>query len=162
MKKPSPNKSSKGKTKRKSQDSGASPARRSAPSPTVKQRQYVAGRLAGKSKKQSALDAGYGPGMAKNPGQKIDAKPAVEQLFTQLLTAAGATDELLAKRVFQGLNATAVLRETLYADREVLINFAERREMTELVLKLKGYLIDKHELRMVRTLEEILEASHEQ
>lgn len=77
------------------------------------------------------------------------------------LEAAGATDELLARRVFEGLNADVVVRETLYANREVLIDFSERREMTELALKLRGHLIDKHELRMVRTLEEILEDSNE-
>jgi hypothetical protein len=41
----------------------------------------------------------------------------------------------------------------------VLVDFRERREMLELVLRLKGYLTDKHEVRTERTLEEILKAS---
>lgn len=49
----------------------------------------------------------------------------------------------------------------MYADREVLVDFSERREMTELALKLRGHLIDKHEHRIIRTLEEILEDSNE-
>ena len=98
--------------------------------------------------------------MAENAKQKIEAKPAVQALFTKMLEKAGATDALLARRVFEGLQANVVVRETLYANREVLVDFGERREMTELALKLKGHLIEKHELRMVRTLEEILEDSH--
>lgn len=51
--------------------------------------------------------------------------------------------------------------EGIITHRIHLVNFSERREMAELALKLKGHLIDKHELRMVRTLEEILEGSNE-
>jgi len=126
--------------------------------PSGRQRKYVAAVVRGKSKNQAKRAAGY----AENTkGKEIEAKPAVQSLFTQLLTKAGVTDELLAKRIYQGLHANVVARETATADREVFVDFPERRATTELSLKLKGYLIDKHELRMVRTLEEILEASHE-
>ena len=103
--------------------------------------------------------------MAENAKQKIEQKPAVQQLFIHVLEQAGATDALLAKRVFEGLNA----RDTKFAtyegeitDSQEVIDYGERREMTELALKLKGHLIEKHELRMVRTLEEILEASNDE
>jgi hypothetical protein len=54
-----------------------------------------------------------------------------------------------------------VSKETAYAKREVLVDFRERREMLELVLRLKGHLTDKHEVRRGRTLEEILAGSYD-
>lgn len=164
MKTKSPNKSRKGKRKPKLPGSTGSRARRSGRSPTVKQTKYVRGVVAGKTKKQAALDAGYGPGVAKNPGQKLDANPAVKALFTSLMEKAGVTDHLLACRLYQGLYAMQTkfaTHEGILADRRNLVDFAERREMLEIALKLKGHLIDKHELRLTRTLEEILEASRE-
>jgi hypothetical protein len=50
--------------------------------------------------------------------------------------------------------------ETAYAKREVLVDFRERREMVQLVLRLKGYLIERHDGRVSRTLEEIVEDSY--
>ncbi len=160
-KKKLPGKSGKAKKSSTSRGSTAFPGRRSARSPSVKQRKYVKARLEGKSKTAAAAEAGYAESVGKNAGQKLDSAIAVQQLFTALLETAGITDGLLAQRIREGLDANSVLRETMYADREVLIDFEERREMVELVLKLKGLLIDKHEHRMSRTLEEILEGSHE-
>jgi len=97
--------------------------------------------------------------MARNAKQKIEAKPAVQQLFTDLLDRAGVTDELLAERIREGLDATVVMRDTKYAGREVLIDFSERREMTQLATQLRGHLVDKHEVRD-KTLEDLLEGSH--
>lgn len=128
-----------------------------------RQRKYVTGVLAGKTKKKAATDAGYSKHTATKPKQ-IEAKPAVRQLFTELLEAQGITDGLLAKRIYQGLFAMetkTASSEGRITDKVHLVAFAERREMLELALKLKGHLIDKHELRMVRTLEQILEDSHE-
>jgi len=122
-------------------------------------RKYVTGILSGKTKKQAALDAGYAPSTADNAKQKIE-RPAVRELFTDVLEKAGATDEKLAKRIAEGLDATVVARETKHASREVLIDFSERRETGELLTKLKGYLVQKLELRD-KTLEQILEDSNE-
>jgi len=61
---------------------------------------------------------------------------------------------------FLYVNSCDAIKETAYAKREVLVDFRERREMVELVLRLKGYLTDKHEVWAERTLEEILEASY--
>jgi len=125
--------------------------------PSGRQRKYVAGVVHGKSKQQAKRVAGYAE---STKGKDIEAKPAVQSLFTKLLESAGVTDQLLARRIHQGLHANVVARETATAKREVLVDYPERRGMVELSLKLKGHLIDKHELRMVRTLEEILEDSH--
>jgi len=98
--------------------------------------------------------------MAKNAKQKIDEKPGVQKLFAELLEDAGVTNPLLARRVREGLEATVVQRATGYARREVFIDFSERREMLELVLKLKGLLVEKHEHSGRLTLEQLLEESH--
>ena len=74
--------------------------------------------------------------------------------------ASGISDKQLGRRIAEGLNATIVLRATRYGKREVVVNFSERREMVQLVLRLKGYLIERHDVRVSRTLEEILEDSY--
>lgn len=83
----------------------------------------------------------------------------MEQLFEELLEDAGVTNPLLARRMHDGLHATTVARETLYAKREVLIDFSERREMLELALQVKGLLVEKHEHRGALTLEQLLDGS---
>jgi len=121
--------------------------------------------VAGATKKEAALEAGYAPSTAENAKAKIEERPAVQALFTQILELAGVTDKLLARRVYQGLHAMqtkTASHQGVIVDRVHLVDFAERREMTELSLKLRGHLIEKHELRMVKTLEEILEASNEE
>ncbi len=125
---------------------------------TGRQRQYVAGVMAGKTKLQAKREAGY---RDNTKGKEIEQRPAVAALFTKLMDQAGITDTLLARRIAQGLSANSVMRETQHADREVLIDFSERREMVELALKLKGHLIDTHEIRGSLTLEELLEGTHE-
>jgi len=140
--------------------SAALPGKRKAPDANPRQRQYVAGRLAGKSKKQAALDAGYGATTARHPKDKIERKPAVQGLFQELLEEAGVTNAVLARRLRDGLDASVVHHETKYSQREVHVDFSERREMSELVLRVKGLLIDKHQVQMVKTLEEILEESN--
>jgi hypothetical protein len=100
--------------------------------------------------------------MGKNAGQKLDAKPAVQKLFHDLLAKAGATDELLAKRIAEGLTAFDTKFSTYMGeitDSQDVIAFSERREMVELVLKVKGYLVDKHEIDAGPTLAELLEES---
>jgi hypothetical protein len=64
--------------------------------------------------------------------------------MAEILHAAGITDELLAERICQGLNATIVSKKTAYARREVLVDYRERRKMVELVLRLKGELTNEH------------------
>src|SRR5438105_1745839 len=88
-----------------SPDNGASPEVPSGKSPSVKQRKYVKGLLDGKSKKDAALDAGFTQSRADNAKQKIDDKPAVQQLFKDVLEAAGISDEILAQIALEGLSA---------------------------------------------------------
>jgi hypothetical protein len=80
-------------------------------------------------------------------------------LFRELLIQAGVTDALLAKRVYQGLHANVVSKETQHARREVLVDFKERREMVELAGKIKGLIVDKVEIDAGPTLADLLEES---
>jgi phage terminase small subunit len=73
---------------------------------------YVFGVLAGKSKTQSALDAGYSRCTPRTAREKIETKPAVRALFRKILEAAGITDELLAHRIREGFDATIILQAT--------------------------------------------------
>jgi phage terminase small subunit len=122
-------------------------------------RNYVKGVVEGKSKRQAAKDAGYSDTVASHPRRKLDKQPGIQALFQDILVKAGATDELLARRMYEGLNATVLVRETKYARREVLIDFKERREMAALVGKVKGVVVDKVEHEAGPTLAELLEES---
>ena len=133
--------------------------------PSQKQRDYVEKRIANprKPKAKVAREAGYADSIARNAGQKIEESKAVKELFTALLERRGITDDLLAKRLYQGLFAMETKTAQVdgkISDKLHLVSWSERRAYLELLLKLKGHLIDKHEIRMVRTLEEILEESN--
>lgn len=101
-----------------------------------KQREYLKGRMAGKSKRQAAREAGYSEAMARKPGAKVETEP-VKRAFAELLDEAGLTDELLAQRMKEGIDAEKANGGT---------DYRERREMAALALKLKGKLIEKHEV----------------
>ena len=79
--------------------------------------------------------------------------PRVQMFVVRSRTScrsSGISDEQLETRIAEGLNATIVLRATRYGKREVVVNFTERREMVQLVLRLKGYLIERHDVRVRR------------
>jgi hypothetical protein len=107
----------------------------------------VDGKLQGKSSAAAARAAGYAETVARKADEIIGGSPYVQAAMAEILHAAGVTDELLAERIWQGLNATIVSKKTAYARREVLIDYRERREMVELVLKLSGRLTNKHEIQ---------------
>ena len=142
---------------------GLKPPQKSAPRArarnlTIKQRKFLAATLEGKSSSQAARDAGYSESSSRHADRILE-RPTVKAAIEDILEAAGIGDELLAQRMRQGLDATVVHQATRYSRREVLVDFSERREMTELVLRVKGLLVEKHQVQMVKTLEEILEES---
>ena len=113
---------------------------------TLRQRQFIHEKLQGKSSAAAARTAEYSQSVARKADEIIGGSLHVQTAMAEILHAAGITDELLAERIWQGLNATIVSKKTAYAAREVLIDFKERREMTELVLRFKGHLVHKHEI----------------
>jgi len=126
---------------------------------TLRQRKFIAGKLKGHSSLQAARNAGYSERVSRKADAIISDSPHVHAVMNAILEAAGVSNERLARRMREGLDATVVHHQTMHSRREVLIDFGERREMVELALRVKGLLIDKHQVQMVKTLEEILEES---
>lgn len=112
--------------------------------------------MAGKRKTEAARAAGFSEPMALNAKQKIESRPSVRDLFSELCRKAKITDALLARRMREGLDATTVSKETRYAEREVLASFSERREMLSLILHGRGLLTDKVELDVGENLARVL------
>lgn len=148
------------KSPTKGRQKSVSPRARDEKTPSVRQRLYVRGVIAGKTKKRAARDAGYAKSTASNVKGKIESKKAVQQLFSELLERAGVSDKLLAKRIKEGLSATVVSKSTANAFREVLVDYGERREMAELAIRMKG-LQPAEKIEHKVTLEDLLAETHE-
>jgi hypothetical protein len=101
----------------------------------------------------------------------------VRQLFEEMMERAGVTLELMAQRIYEGLNATetrywqpkgprlvqvvnGAVTETPELISRTLISFSQRREMLVLCLRMRGLLADKHEVDAGPTLAELLEESY--
>ena len=129
---------------------------------THRQQKFVQGKLAGKSSRKAALEAGYSPSVADKANELINESPTVKAALTDLLESAGVTDRLLAQRIREGLDAMetklAISGGKITAQRR-FVDWSQRREMVELVLRLKGYLVNKHHVNAGPTLEELLEGS---
>lgn len=78
----------------------SSPAKRQRPI-TARERRYVEGRVAGKTKRQSALDAGYSESVAENTKQKIDCKPAVQDYLEACFDQQGLSLRALKEKARQ-------------------------------------------------------------
>ena len=66
---------------------------------------YVEGVMDGKTKKQSALDAGFTPSQATSASRSIEG-PITHQLLCRVLASAEVSLELLAQKLREGLDAT--------------------------------------------------------
>jgi hypothetical protein len=136
------------------------PTRPRPPNLTIKQRKFIDGKLQGKSSARAARDAGYSESVCRKADRFVSNSVKVRRSITGIMELAGITDEQLAQRVAGGLNATRVLNKTRHAKREVVVDFRERREMVELILRLKGLLTNRHDARVTGpTLAELLEES---
>jgi len=128
---------------------------------TIKQRKFIDGKLKGESSAEAARKAGYSESVARKADDIIGNSPSMQGAIAAILEGSGITDELLGKRIREGLDSTILLRRTKYAAREVVVDFGERREMVELILRSKGLLTQQHQVRLSGpTLEQLLEESH--
>lgn len=112
----------------------------------VKRRKVLAGLIAGKSKKQAALDAGHTSAMAENFKQKI--LPGLREEFQGELRNKVPNAKLI-QRIVEGLNAkeTKLTQfEGEFSDARHLVAFSERRRYVELACQLLGYLVEKVEI----------------
>lgn len=109
---------------------------------TPRAEKYIANVVAGMSKRQAALSAGYSNSMAHNATTQIET-PRVRMLLRDALESEGVTSELIAQKVKAGLDAQRVIYATkdgVITDTQEVTDFGERRQMTELAAKLRGDL----------------------
>ena len=119
------------------------PKKAKLPGLNLRQRKYVTGRLAGKSKKDSALGAGYSASMAKNAAAKIE-NVSVRRAFQELARKAVPAGKIL-KRLKEGLDATWVHQDGKRGKTSEPY-YRERREYLVLAAKLGGWYIEKKDI----------------
>lgn len=114
--------------------------RKKAPTITPRQAKYIANRLEGKSKKRSAIEAGYPEYMAHCAATKVET-PAVREAMTAALERRGLTTDFLAMRIAEGVDA----KKTVYAtfegeisDMKDFIDFEQRGRYIDRALELRG------------------------
>jgi hypothetical protein len=109
---------------------------------TLRKRLYLDGLAQGKTKQQSALDAGYAESTAKTAKAHIETAD-VQGAFAELIQAVIPSEKIVA-RIAEGLDATET---KLYAfqgmifDREDLIAWTERREYAKLAAEFGRYFV---------------------
>jgi hypothetical protein len=104
-----------------------------------RQREYVAGRLSGKSKRRSALDAGYSEMMANTAAKKIERPSVTDALRSALQDLIPI--EHLALRIAEGLDAEVTEFATFQGeicDERNFVDFGERRQYAALAAKVLG------------------------
>lgn len=132
---------------------------------TTRQRGFLEGKLAGQTDMRAALDAGYSESTARNAQQKILGRPSVARKFAEILEAAGISDERLAQRLAEGLDAREVKffqHEGKVISKRTVVDYSQRGRHLEIALKLKGHLISKHEVTGRLSLAEIVAAANTQ
>ena len=96
---------------------------------------------------EAAISAGYGSTYqaAAKQGKVNLENPKVQKLIREYLDAADVTDERIAARVSEGLDAMEA--KTFVIDGQIVtaapvVDFGERRKYIELACKMKGHLTD--------------------
>ena len=114
-----------------------------------RQRIYVEGVAAGKSRRQAALAAGYSQSSANNPGHNIE-RGRVREVFAELIRAT-VPPEMIVQRIREGLDAVEIkcfVHEGGVIYSRPLVNFIERRHYAELAARYGGYYVDKKEIEL--------------
>lgn len=100
--------------------------------PTVRQRKFVNGVIAGKTYSTAAIDAGF---KQSEYGSVLMKNEVVQKLLVQKMEQAGITDELLARKIMDGLEAKTLPRGkdgARYDDQPV------RKQFLDIVFKIRG------------------------
>jgi hypothetical protein len=95
-----------------------------------KKQAYVDARIAGKSKKQAALEAGYSKAMAEHPA-KIET-PDVKMAFTELIQQAIPPERGTLETKFFS-------HEGVVQDKREVVNWSERRQYAAMAAEMGGY-----------------------
>ena len=117
---------------------------------TLKQRKFWKGYTETHSLAEAARYAGS-KGKDNNSLHVIGSRmlQAISPSIPELLNAAGATDEILAKKTLEGLEAKKTMLasfEGKFTDERVLDDHPTRAKYIELLGRMKGAFVDKHEL----------------
>lgn len=107
-----------------------------------RENKYAEARLNGANPTMAAAIAGIKPENAYRGGKQLEQRPRVQQTFRQALEQAGVNNELIAKRIRQGLGATKLITSPTEPDKTV-VDFAERRQYSKLALEAMGELQSK-------------------
>ena len=73
----------------------------------------------------------------------------LELTFPEILSICGVTDDLIANKTFEGLNATRTMLASFqgkFLDSKEIDDFPTRSKYLELAARMKGHLIDKKEI----------------
>lgn len=105
----------------------------------IKQRNFVAGLLKGKTKAEAAVDAGY----SADYGSELAKTATVQNILAEAMQKAGITDNLIARKLREGLDAKTPPRKeggSQYPDQFV------RKQFLDVIFKLRGdYAPEKSE-----------------
>lgn len=111
----------------------------------LRARKVAAGLLAGKTRKQALLDAGYAPSTAAC-GRPVVQNPIFQQTYKEILDKAGATDELSGIVIAEAMRA-----ERREFDGEVLDKVPDHNVRLKAVAerhKVLSYYVDRVELEV--------------
>lgn len=101
---------------------------------------YIKGVAAGKTKRQSALDAGYAFATARNAHRDIET-PDTMAAFARLMRRRVPMHKI-GQRIAEGLDATETKlfqKDGVVTDERELVNWAERRASAQLAAEYAGY-----------------------
>jgi hypothetical protein len=109
---------------------------------SARKRMYLEGLAKGKTKRQSALDAGYAESVAKNAKAHIET-PDVRKAFSELIQQVIPAEKIVA-RIAEGLDAmeTKVFSfQGMVFDQTDMIAWSERREYAKLAAEYGEYFM---------------------
>lgn len=112
-----------------------------------RKRKYVKARASGKTKKDSALAAGYSEETAKKVKSHIET-PEVRAAFQKLIRKHIPASKVV-KRIQEGMDAMETKffqKDGIVTDSRDVISYSERRAYAELVAEYGGYHIPKAEV----------------
>lgn len=109
---------------------------------SARKRIYLESLVTGKTKRQSALDAGYAETVARTAKEHIET-PDVRKAFAALIQSVIPAEKIVA-RIAEGLDA---METKIYAfqgmisDQQELVAWSERREYAQLAAEWGGYFV---------------------
>jgi hypothetical protein len=115
----------------------------------LRRRKIIEAALDGKPLKEIAISTGLSPKSAAQQATKILQQPLAQQAFAQVMEAQGISDEFLAQKVRNLLDAKEIKyfqKDGIVTDEREVDALETQRKTAELATKLKGHLKDRSEV----------------